>query len=143
MDALDLWRRADRRAAPHASRADPMRRMRARSLVGSAMSKAVQIQWVGTLGFGFLQKRLKLGPGLWVGDDAFPLIVALLSQKKPREIRHLRTLGLGQRFADADEFLCFRAHIRILLVDRIESNLHDRGLCTSRLRAQLLPLHAM
>src|SRR5439155_4245378 len=79
-----------------------------------ARSQPVQVHWLRTLRLGLLQKLLQLRPRGRVGDDLLPALLALLSEQEAREIRHLDPLGLGQRFADTDEFLGVAAHGTIL-----------------------------
>ena len=56
--------------------------------------------------------QLRVGAGR--GVNTFPLAVAVLLLKKPREIHNLARLVLGQTFHDADQFLGGRTHGEML-----------------------------
>ena len=73
----------------------------ARSWAWQEISQPTRVERLGRFGSCLAQKRVELGPGLALGDDRLPPLIAFALEQKAREIGHFILFGFGKSLAEA------------------------------------------
>jgi hypothetical protein len=84
----------------------------ARNSAGCANSQAFGIERFVALGGGVAQDSIKAGPGLRIGQPAFPCFVILTGEEEAGKIRQLGLFVWRQSLASLDDFRSGIAHDR-------------------------------